>query len=45
METLVATESEAFVPGAELLRDYYARRSQLQTAKQWQRRLSERRGR
>ena len=44
METLVETEPEAFVPGAEVLRDYYTRRNQLQAAQQWQRRLSEHRG-
>lgn len=45
METLVETEPEAFVPGAELLRDYYWRRNQLQLAKQWHRRILERRAR
>jgi hypothetical protein len=44
METLIETEPEAFVPGAELLRDYYWRRNQMELAKQWQRRLLERRG-
>jgi Zn-dependent protease with chaperone function len=44
METLVETEPEAFVPGAELLRDYYWRRNQMPLAKQWHRRILERGG-
>lgn len=43
METLIETEPQAFVPGVELLRDYYTRRRQLSTAHEWHRRLIEHR--
>jgi hypothetical protein len=43
MEALVEKEPDAFLAGAELLRDYYWRRNQLQVARQWQRRIVERR--
>jgi Zn-dependent protease with chaperone function len=45
MEALIEREPGAYVSGAELLRDYYWRRNQMQMAKQWHRRALERRGR
>jgi hypothetical protein len=44
MEGIIEKEPDAFVTGAELLRDYYWRRNQAQAARQWQRRIQERRG-
>jgi Zn-dependent protease with chaperone function len=43
MEAIIEKEPEAFLAGAELLRDYYWRRNQVQVARQWQRRILERR--
>jgi Zn-dependent protease with chaperone function len=45
MEALIEREPGAYVSGAELLRDYYWRRNQMQMAKQWHRRALERHGR
>jgi Zn-dependent protease with chaperone function len=44
MEAIIEKQPDAFVSGAELLRDYYWRRNQIQVARQWQRRIVERRG-
>ena len=44
MEALIEKEAATLMAGAELLRDYYWRRNQLQVARQWQRRILERRG-
>ncbi len=43
MEAIIEKEADLFVSGARLLRDYYWRRNQIQVARQWQRRLLERR--
>lgn len=42
MEALIEKESEAFIPGAQLLRDYYWRRREVTVATQWNQRLLER---
>jgi Zn-dependent protease with chaperone function len=44
MEAIIEKEPDAFLAGAELLRDYYWRRNQIQVARQWQRRIVERGG-
>jgi hypothetical protein len=42
MEAIIEQQPSAFVPGAQLLRDYYWRRKQVPLAKQWHQRLVER---
>ncbi len=44
MEAIIERQADMFVSGAQLLRDYYGRRNQIQVARQWQRRIVERRG-
>jgi hypothetical protein len=43
MEAIIEKQPDVFFQGAELLRDYYWRRNQPQVARQWQRRILERR--